>query len=56
MVKGTFRFKGQHQINLLLLLGTLVLSVLVVAGFDGNATLVIMVFVIARRSSVKNGY
>ena len=47
MVKGTFRFKGQHQINLLLLLGTLVLSVLVVAGFDGNATLVIMVFVIA---------
>ncbi len=47
MIKGTFRFKGQHQINLLLLLGSIVLSGLVVAGFDSNATLVIVVFVIA---------
>ena len=47
MIKGTFRFKGQHQINLLLLFGSIVLSGLVVAGFDSNATLVIMVFIIA---------
>ena len=47
MIKGTFRFKGQHQINILLLLGSIALSVLVVTGFDSNATLVTAIFIIA---------
>ena len=47
MIKGTFRFKGQHQINILLLLGSVALSVLVVTGFDSNATLVTAIFIIA---------
>ena len=47
MIKATFRFKGQHQINILLLLGSIALSVLVVTGFDSNATLVTAIFIIA---------
>ena len=53
MIKGTFRFKGQHQINILLLLGSIALSILVITGFDSNATLVTAIFVIARRAGRK---
>ena len=47
MIKGTFRFKGQPQINILLLLGSIALSVLVVTGLDSNVTLVTAIFIIA---------